>query len=182
MGVTATQRLRPSTTFASGSDVAVAIQAVEGEADFRTLRELFVEYEADLPPHLRHGAVPELAELLDTYVKKSRAFLAFTEKSSIGCVAVREFDPSTALLLRLYVTPEHRGRGAARSLVIAAIEFAREGAYRRIVLDTNKEALEPAFRLYRTLGFIECEPFTAVTYASPTFMELKLSRRSDLNR
>lgn len=154
--------------------MAVAIRALNDASGFLTLRDLFSEYEADLPPYLRHGTVPELAELSDTYGGRNRAFLAFSEESAIGCVAVREFDPQTALLLRLYVAPASRGLGAARALVEAVIGFAREGQYRRIVLDTNKAALEPAYRLYCKLGFVECEAFTAVTYECPTFMELAL--------
>lgn len=155
-------------------DAALAIRVVGDTHDFTTLRNLFVEYESDLPPHLRHGNVPSLAELTQTYAGKDRAFLALLEGAPIGCVAVREFDAQTALLLRLYVTPSGRGLGAARALVEAAIEFAQARAYRRIALDTNKQALEPAYRLYRSLGFVECEPFAAVTYECPTFMELAL--------
>ena len=83
-------------------------------------------------------------------------------------------DSELALLLRLFVTPKSRGHGAARSLVSAAVEFLREGGYRRVVLDTHKEQLEPAYRLYRSLGFEECEPYRAVTYDCPTFMELRV--------
>jgi putative acetyltransferase len=156
------------------TDVAIAVKAVGDDAEFYTLRALFVEYEADLPAHLRHGTVPELAELARTYSGNSRAFLAMADGAAIGCVAVREFDRESALLLRLYVKTARRGLGAARALVGAVIGFAREGRRRRVILDTNKAALDPAYRLYRSMGFVECEPFAAVTYECPTFMELRL--------
>ncbi|HXB82638.1 MAG TPA: GNAT family N-acetyltransferase [Candidatus Acidoferrum sp.] len=155
--------------------MALAVRVVKTKPDFRALRGLFVEYEADLPPHLRHGTVPELGELVKVYSGRSRAFLAVADGIAIGCVAVRKFDPETALLIRLYVKPERRGLGAARTLVEAAIGFARTFGYRRVVLDTNKAALEPAFRLYRSLGFGECAPFAEVSYECPTFMELPLT-------
>jgi GNAT superfamily N-acetyltransferase len=152
--------------------VAVRVRAAGNVSEFRILHTLFLEYESALPEHLRHGEVPALAELVERYAGRNRAFLALVEAHAIGCAAVREFDPQSALLQRLYVTPTARGLGAARALVDAAIEFARTAAYGRIALDTNKEALEPAYRLYRALGFVECRPFTAVTYECPTFMEL----------
>ena len=153
---------------------SVAIARVSGDADFRRLYDLFVEYEADLPPGLRHGAVPEILELRATYARQNAAFLATLEGEVVGCVAVREIDTETAVMLRLFVNPASRGHGAARLLVNATIEHARSGGYRRIVLDTNKEQLMPAYRLYRSLGFQECEPFATVTYECPTFMELLL--------
>ena len=158
--------------------------------DFQRLHDLFVEYEADLPENLRHGVVPEIHDLGTTHGQNNAAFLALSGGDAIGCVAVRRLDRETALLLRLFVRPASRGLGAARALSNAAIEFAESGAYRRLVLDTNKEQLLPAYRLYRSLGFEECPSFGTVAYEFPTFMELRLrnetneraSRRSDLNR
>ena len=142
-----------------------------------------IEYEADLPPELRHGSVPSVADLQAEYAGRRAAFVAISsEDRAIGCVAVTVLDATTAVLLRLFVSPRDRGRGVARSLVEAAIAFARENGYRRIVLDTHKAQLPAAYRLYQSLGFVECGPLTAVTYECPTFMELNLSRRSDLNR
>lgn len=153
--------------------VSVEVRRAHGESDLRVLHDLFVEYEADLPVNLRHGAVPDFATLQEIY-KRDAAFLAINNGKPIGCVAVKKIDPQSALMLRLFVQPKGRGLGAARSLVIATIEFAREQRHQRIVLDTNKEQLEPAYRLYRSLGFEECEPFTTVSYECPIFMELRL--------
>ena len=169
----------------------IEVRQAKSDWDFRRLYELFVEYEADLPDELRHGVVPETDELGATYGRNNAAFLALADGDPIGCVAVRRLDRDTALLLRLFVRPASRGAGAARALSNAAIEFAKSGAYRRIVLDTNKEQLLPAYRLYRSIGFEECAPFATVAYECPTFMELRFtndadagraSRRSDLNR
>jgi GNAT superfamily N-acetyltransferase len=154
--------------------MAVAIRKVEAGADFARLHGLFIAYEAGLPKELRHGSVPGLAELAQTYAGQNAAFLATIEDSTIGCVAVKQLDSQTALMLRLFVRPESRGLGAARWLVTTAVAFARERGQHRMVLDTNKEQLMPAYRLYRSLGFEECEPFAAVTYECPTFMEIKL--------
>jgi len=53
---------------------------------------------------------------------------------------------------------------------------ARAGRLRgaRLVLDTARERLRAAYELYRSLGFRECEPYGAVDYRCPTFMELRL--------
>ena len=104
-----------------------------------------------------------------------------------GCVAVTEIDLETAVLKRLFVRSCYRGVGAARALIETALAFLRDRGYRRVVLDTEKERLRPAYELYRSLGFEECAPYGEVDYRFPTFMELQsgaeaTSRRSDLNR
>jgi GNAT superfamily N-acetyltransferase len=150
------------------------IRQARSAAEFGRLRDLFEQYEADLPPVLRHGAVPGVEELTQAFAGRSAAFLASIGDDDVGCVAVSAFDLQTAQLRHLFVAPRRRGLGAARSLTATAIDFAREQRYARIVLDTDKVQLEPAYLLYRSLGFEECEPFVAVTYESPTFMALNL--------
>jgi GNAT superfamily N-acetyltransferase len=152
----------------------ILVHRVASEADFRRLRELFILYEADLAPKLRHGHVPQRSDLKKLYVAPNAAFLALYGEDAIGCVAVKKRDPETAVLLRLFVQPSKRGLGAARALVSAVIGYARQQRYRRIVLDTHREKLMPAYRLYRSFGFEECEPFATVSYECPTFMELRL--------
>ena len=93
----------------------------------------------------------------------------------MGCFAVRERDAETAVMLRLFVQPPARRLGAGRALVDAALEFLQKLGYARVVLDTHKERLRPAFDLYSSFGFVECEPYETTTYACPTFMELRLS-------
>jgi GNAT superfamily N-acetyltransferase len=154
--------------------MVLEVRRVSDESGFHRLYDLFVAYEADLPPQLRHGMVPEISDLRTAYGHRNAAFLATTGDDAVGCVAVAQLDAETALMLRLFVEPQQRGLGAARALVTAAIAFACEQGHRRMVLDTNKEQLEPAYALYRSLGFRECEAFATVTYESPTFMELRL--------
>jgi ribosomal protein S18 acetylase RimI-like enzyme len=156
---------------------AAKVHRVASDADFEQLHDLFVEYEADLPEYLRHGAVPSVDGLRTDYAhRNAAAFLATHAGNSIGCVAVTKHDDQTARVRHLFVRPADRGLGAGRMLVVAAIEFAREQQNRRIVLDTHKAELEPAYRLYRSLGFEDREPFSDVGYECPTFMELELDR------
>jgi GNAT superfamily N-acetyltransferase len=160
----------------------VAVHRARHDSDFLDLYRLFVDYEAALPHDLRHGAVPDATSLKDAYGDENAAFLAAIESEAIGCVGVTMLDTQTARMRHLFVQPAHRGLGAARSLVAASIDFVREQGCRRYVLDTHKGILRPAYELYRSFGFEECAPNVSVSYACPTFMELFLSRRSDLNR
>lgn len=74
----------------------------------------------------------------------------------------------------MFVQTAYRGRGLARALMEALIEAARGSGFTRIVLDTDREQLNAAYQLYRSLGFTDCEPYGEVDYETPTFMELRL--------
>lgn len=153
----------------------LAVEFVHDRAAFGHLHRLLVEYERALPPDLRHGREPALPEVETAYGgEDASGFLARIDGTYGGCVVVSALSTPSAVLQRLYVQPEHRSKGAARALAIAAAELARERGCARIVLDTDAQRLRPAYELYRSLGFAECEPYGPVSYACPTYMELKL--------
>jgi GNAT superfamily N-acetyltransferase len=154
--------------------MAAIIERVESPQAFAALHALLVEYERDLAPDLRHGFEPTLQEVEQRYVEPNAAFLALFEGTYGGCAVVVLRDRSTAMLRHLFVTPHLRGQGAARALTLAAIEYARELRCMRMVLDTEAQRLRGAYELYRSLGFVECEPYGEVDYRCPTFMELQL--------
>lgn len=134
-----------------------------------------IEYEERLPPDLRHGRVENVDTIRRDFTEPNAAFLATSGQDAIGCVAVKRLDASTALVVRLFVKLGYRGEGIARKLVAAALEFVGERRYQRVVLDTDKDRLHAAYKLYRSLGFTECEPYGPVDYESPTYMELHLN-------
>lgn len=154
--------------------MALAVSRAATERDYLELRLLFLEYELDLPHRLRHGRVPDASELESAYAEPNAAFLARRDGAPIGCVALTRRDGKTGLLRHLFVRPQSRGLGAARALVERVVEYLRAAGCRRVVLDTDKDVLQPAYRLYRNLGFAECAPHGIVGYDTPTFMELLL--------
>ena len=53
-----------------------------------------------------------------------------------------------------------RGRGVATRLLVHLLDEARRRGYERVSLEIGTQPFfEPARRLYRQHGFVECEPF-----------------------
>lgn len=99
----------------------------------------------------------------------SAAFGAFAGQELVGTVAL-EFSvkPKTkhkALLIGMYVSPEARGTGVGRTLLQAAIEYARarEGTLQLTLTVTEGNA--PAVSLYTSAGFqsFGIEPMAILT-------------------
>lgn len=59
---------------------------------------------------------------------------------------------------RLFVLPEHQGRGAGTALTQAIVREAGAAGYKAMVLDTL-DRLEGANKLYRSQGFRPCERY-----------------------
>lgn len=73
--------------------------------------------------------------------------------------------------------PIRRGRGIGRALLSFAVDDARTRGVRRLSLETGSmEFFAPARTLYRTAGFVECEPFGGYELdPNSVFMTLELA-------
>ncbi len=113
----------------------------------------------------RPGWEPYLARIADVGSRAERAIvLVAVDRGVIAGSVTLELDsrigpaPSEPLadgeahIRMLGVSPEHRGRGIARRLMLACIDTARRHGKRVMTLDTESDMVG-ARQLYRELGF-----------------------------
>jgi GNAT superfamily N-acetyltransferase len=154
--------------------VPIEIRRVANSVDVLRFRELVAEYEASLPRDLRHGRAPDAPAGAFDRPGATAAFIGLIDGHPAACVAYARLDGATAVLMRLFVRPAYRGAGLARALVNDGLQFLRESGCTRVVLDTDADRLSSAVALYRSLGFVECPPYGNVSYANPTYFDLRL--------
>lgn len=95
----------------------------------------------------------DLNDIQSNYGGKKDIFLvALVGNSVIGTIAVKEDDRNTALLRRIFVSPEFRGIGLGHKLIIRAIEFCEEKQYRLINFCTTNR-MKAANALCQKNGF-----------------------------
>ena len=137
---------------------------------------MFEEYAAALSIDLCfQNFAEELATLPQMYGPPTGALLlAEIDNAAAGCVAVRSLDATICELKRLYVRPTHRGHNLGRRLTEAALETARALGYQRIRLDTLPE-MQPAQRLYESLGFHDIPAYYGDPMEGQRFMEARLN-------
>jgi putative acetyltransferase len=117
----------------------------------------------------------ELAGLPGRYAPPSGCLLlAMDRDAAAGCVALRDLGDGTCEMKRLYVAPEHRGRGVGRLVVGEVIRRGERAGYRRMVLDTLPE-MAGAIALYQGFGFVETARYWDNPIERTIFMERQLS-------
>ena len=162
-------------------DTSVTIEPAYGALD--EIRRLFAAYTAMLvdcdPAFQRYLDIQHYDdEVRDPTAKygppDGRLYLArVADGTAAGCVALRRLDGARCEMKRLYVRPEHRGRGIARRLIRQITDDARQLGYRHLLLDTLP-ALEEAVRLYRRLDFSEIPCYNDSPVESTLFFQLDL--------
>jgi ribosomal protein S18 acetylase RimI-like enzyme len=148
------------------------------EDDVERVRLLLREYAAEWSG-CDLGTEPyeaELAALPGAYAPPDGCLLLAADGGrAAGCVGLRRLSEGVCEMKRLYVVPEFRRSGAGRALAEAVVAEARELGYARMRLDTMP-SMTRAQALYRSLGFVEIDPYNEKTRDEAVFMELELGR------
>jgi putative acetyltransferase len=136
---------------------------------------LFRDYVASLDADISfQDVLSELAGLPGKYARPSGvALIAWLGEEAAGAVAYRPLEPGVCEMKRLYVKPEFRGHGIARTLAERLIEEARTIGYRTMVLDTLA-SMQAALALYRTLGFAPIPAYYDNPLPGATYLRLEL--------
>jgi putative acetyltransferase len=79
------------------------------------------------------------------------------EDKIIGSYGLLKLSESTCELRKMYLYPEHQGKGLGRKMMDKALVKAKELGYSEITLETNS-VLDKAIRLYEKYGFRQYRP------------------------
>ncbi len=108
--------------------------------------------------------------------RRSALLLAQREQELLGCIGVHLLAnrPGAAEIKRLWTAPAARGSGLGRLLIEAAITWAQARSARELLLDTLPGAMPDALRLYRAMGFEECERYNTNPVTGILFFRLQI--------
>jgi putative acetyltransferase len=99
---------------------------------------------------LRHGSVA--------------FFAARQDGELLGVGALKQLGADRGELKSMHTAEAARGRGVGWAMVEHLMAEARGRGWRWLGLETGRgEPYEPAYRLYRAAGFVDCEPFGSYT-------------------
>jgi ribosomal protein S18 acetylase RimI-like enzyme len=87
--------------------------------------------------------------------------LAYVDGQAAGCVTWRAMAaiPGGCEMKRLWIRAAFRGLRLGESLTLELLKQAADAGYSTVYLDTFPETMGSAHRMYRRLGFVECERF-----------------------
>jgi putative acetyltransferase len=84
--------------------------------------------------------------------KLKHVVVAYSDELPVACGAIKEFDPETMEVKRMFTDESHRGKGLATKVLIELEKWALELGYSKCILETGKR-LPDAVRLYQRNGY-----------------------------
>ena len=79
--------------------------------------------------------------------------VAYENEMPVGCGAIKQYDSTTMEIKRMYVAPEHRGKGIATKILLELENWTVELSFERCMLETGKRQTE-AIQLYKKNGYM----------------------------
>jgi putative acetyltransferase len=140
-------------------DLVFAVEDPGGADVVALLEQHLAHSHANSPPEHVHAL--DVRGLLDERVTFVTA-RAEGELAAVG--ALKELDPTHGELKSMHTREGLRGRGIGRALLGHLLALARHRGYERVSLETGTmDAFAPARAMYRSAGFVPCEPFDVYT-------------------
>lgn len=77
----------------------------------------------------------------------------YKNETAVGCGGFKQFDSNTAEIKRMFVHPDHRNKGLAKTILQELENLAKEDNYQNYILETSPK-LETAISLYLKFGYV----------------------------
>ncbi len=109
----------------------------------------------EFPEQAKNYPLDDLDDIVKTYCNVGEGFfVAVFGDEIIGTVAVKQEDERTALIRRIFLKPEYRGRRYGERMLEEAVNFCGVVGYQEIVFKTTSN-MDKAIKLCLKKGFVE---------------------------
>lgn len=126
------------------------LQLVRTDSQNPDFIELVRHLDAELA--VRDGAEHAFYSQFNKIAMIKHAIVAYENEKPVGCGAIKAYEPDTMEVKRMYVPPEHRGKGIAAQVLAELENWAAELSMTRCILETGTKQPE-AIALYRKSGY-----------------------------
>ena len=126
------------------------VNVVRTDSSNTDFQRLVAMLDADLK--VRDGDQHDFYNQFNKITHIKNAIVAYVDGVPVGCGAFREFSPDTVEIKRMYVKPEYRGQGVAKTVLATLEQWSEELGMKSCVLETGKNQPE-AIQLYIKTGY-----------------------------
>ncbi|GAB3203608.1 GNAT superfamily N-acetyltransferase [Pontibacter aydingkolensis] len=119
-------------------------------SDNPDFRSLIVLLDQDLA--IRDGEEHAFYAQFNKIDSIKHVIMAYVDGKAAGCGAIKQYADGVAEVKRMFVHPDFRGQGIAKSILAGLEAWAKELKYKATILETGTKQPE-AIALYRSSGY-----------------------------
>jgi GNAT superfamily N-acetyltransferase len=114
--------------------------------------KLMQNFDAEL--RATYGNHQDEADKQNVFEEAINIVLVYHNDKIAGCGGYKPHHENTAEIKRVYVLPEYRGKGLGIGLMNEIEQWAKEGGFKHLILETGDQQHE-AIALYRKIGYYD---------------------------
>ena len=123
--------------------------------DLTDIKNLFVEYSQLKGAESCFVSFDRELSDLDSFYAGGLLLVGYENGYPVGSLAVKRIDKRTGEAKRLYIKPDHRGKGYSRIMLNAMLDKCRDSGIEEIRLSTKPSVMPVAYELYKKMGFTQ---------------------------
>ena len=107
------------------------------DSDNPDFQKLVIELDKDLAK--KNGEANDFFAQYNKTDLIRHVVLCYQNEHAVGCGAIKEYDPGTMEIKRMFVKPEWRGKGIGRMIIEKKKKQADELGYKKCILETGDQ-------------------------------------------
>ena len=123
--------------------------------DTEVVKELFKEYSQIKGAESCFVSFDKELADLEGFYSGGALLVGYEENTPIACIAIKKLDDAICEAKRLFIKPEKRGKGYARTMLNTMLDKAKERGFSEVTFTTKPSVMQIGYGLYKRMGFEE---------------------------
>ena len=123
--------------------------------DTEVVKELFKEYSQIKGAESCFASFDKELADLEGFYSGGALLVGYEEDAPVACIAIKKMDDTTCEAKRLFIKPENRGKGYARTMLNSMLDKAKELGFKEVTFTTKPSVMQIGYGLYKRMGFEE---------------------------
>lgn len=123
--------------------------------DTEVVKELFKEYSQIKGAESCFVSFDKELADLEGFYRGGALLVGYEEDKPVACIAIKKLNDNTCEAKRLFIKPEYRGKGYARTMLNTMLDKSKELGFTEVTFTTKPSVMQIGYGLYNRMGFEE---------------------------
>ncbi|MCR5342131.1 MAG: GNAT family N-acetyltransferase [Butyrivibrio sp.] len=123
--------------------------------DAEVVKELFKEYSQIKGAESCFVSFDKELADLEGFYRGGALLVGYEEDKPVACIAIKKLNDNTCEAKRLFIKPEYRGKGYARTMLNTMLDKSKELGFTEVTFTTKPSVMQIGYGLYKRMGFEE---------------------------